>query len=58
VAKAKSGATFNEAIYTTEAGFNVAAAEAKNSSAEERPVHGGMRQPAVENYAARKTLRR
>ncbi len=27
VAKAKSGATFNEAIYTTQTGFNVAAAE-------------------------------
>src|SRR5581483_2426165 len=32
VAKAKSGTTFNEAIYTTQTGFNVAAAEAKNKS--------------------------
>ncbi len=38
VAKAKSGSTFDEAIYTTQAGFDVAAAEARNSSAGERPV--------------------
>jgi len=38
VAKAKSGSTFNEAIYTTQMGFNVAAAEGKNSSSGERPV--------------------
>lgn len=38
VAKANSGSTFNQAIYTTQAGFSVAAAEAKNSSAGERPV--------------------
>jgi hypothetical protein len=58
VAKAKSGATFNQAIYTTQAGFNVAAAEAKNNSAGERPVEGAVRQPAAQNYAARKTVRR
>jgi len=38
VAKAKSGTTFDEAIYTTKAGFDVAAATATNSSAGERPV--------------------
>jgi hypothetical protein len=38
VAKAKSGLTFDEAIYTTQAGFDVAAAEARNSSAGEKPV--------------------
>jgi hypothetical protein len=38
VAKAKSGTTFDEAIYTTEAGFDVAAAQGRVSSAGERPV--------------------
>jgi hypothetical protein len=38
VAKAKSGATFDEAIYTTQSGFNVAAAQGRNSSAGERAV--------------------
>ena len=38
VAKAKSGSTFDEAIYTTQSGFDVAAAPAINSSAGEHPV--------------------
>jgi hypothetical protein len=38
VAKAKSGSTFDEAIYTTQNGFDVAAAQAVNSSAGERPI--------------------
>jgi hypothetical protein len=38
VAKAKSGSTFDEAIYTTQAGFDVVAAVGHNSSAGERPV--------------------
>jgi hypothetical protein len=38
VAKAKSGATFDEAIYTTKAGFDVAAAQGRVSSAGERRV--------------------
>jgi hypothetical protein len=38
VAKAKSGSTFDEAIYTNQAGFDVAAAQAHNSSAGEQPV--------------------
>jgi len=38
VAKAKSGATFDEAIYTTQSGFNVASAPAANSSAGEQPI--------------------
>jgi hypothetical protein len=37
-AKAKSGSTFDEAIYTTQSGFDVAAAPAVNSSAGEQPV--------------------
>jgi len=38
VAKQNSGSTFDEAIYTTQAGFDVAAAQARNSSAGEQPV--------------------
>ena len=38
VAKAKSGSTFDEAIYTTQAGFDVMAAQGHNSSAGERRV--------------------
>jgi len=38
VAKANSGATFDEAIYTTQTGLDVAAAEGSFSSAGERPV--------------------
>jgi hypothetical protein len=38
VAKAKSGVTFDEAIYTTQSGFDVASAPAANSSAGERAV--------------------
>lgn len=38
MAKANSGATFDEAIYTTQAGFDVASALERNSSAAERPV--------------------
>jgi hypothetical protein len=57
VAKAKSASTFNEAIYTTQAGFNVAAAEAKNSSAGERPVVGTTR-AASGNYTKMRRVRR
>jgi len=38
VAKAKSGTTFDQAIYTTQAGFDVAAAQGRFSAAGERPV--------------------
>jgi hypothetical protein len=38
VAKAKSGITFDQAIYTTKAGLDIAAATARNSSAGEKPV--------------------
>ena len=38
VAKAKSGSTFDEAIYTTQSGFDVAAAGGINSSAGEQPI--------------------
>ena len=58
VAKAKSGATFNEAIYTTQAGFNVAVAKAKNSSAGETAVMSVVAGAATRNSAARKRLRR
>jgi hypothetical protein len=37
VAKAKSGSTFDEAIYTTQSGFDVAAS-VMNSSAGEQPI--------------------
>ena len=57
VAKAKSGSTFNEAIYTTQAGFNVAAAEAKNSSAGERPVISAVGRATGRSYAKRKAKR-
>jgi hypothetical protein len=40
VAKAKSGTTFDEAIYTTRAGLDIATANARNSSAGERPASG------------------
>jgi hypothetical protein len=39
-AKANSGTTFNEAIYTTQSGLDVAAAQERNSSAGERAVAG------------------
>ena len=58
VAKAKSGSTFNEAIYTTQTGFNVAAAQAKNSSAGERPVGSAVGSAAAQTYAVRKRVRR
>ena len=58
VAKAKSGSTFNEAIYTTQMGFNVAAAEGKNSSAGEHPVMSVVVGATARNYAAKKRLRR
>lgn len=58
VAKAKSGATFNQAIYTTQTGFNVAAAEAKNSSAGERPVEGLVSHAVARRNMLQKTVRR
>ena len=58
VASPKSGTTFDEAIYTTQAGFNVAAAEGRNSSAGEHPVISGVAGAAARNYAWRKRLRR
>jgi hypothetical protein len=58
VAKAKSGSTFDEAIYTTQRGFNVAAAEAKNSSAGERPVMSAVGRAIARTSVSRKTARR
>jgi hypothetical protein len=42
VAKAKSGSSFDEAIYTTESGFELAAAPAVNTSAGEQPISRAM----------------
>ena len=58
VAKAKSGSTINEAIYTTLTGFNVAAAQAKSSSAGERVVVSAVGGAAAQNYGVRKRVRR
>ena len=58
VAKAKSGSTFNEAIYTTQMGFNVAAAEAKNKSKEDRPVESAVSQASKRRNISKITLRR
>ncbi len=49
VAKAKSGATFDQAIYTTRSGMDVLAAQGRNSSAGERPV--GTEKPSVPRSA-------
>lgn len=57
VAKAASGTTFNEAIYTTQIGFNVAAARAKNSSAGERPVDTASVSDTRRNYTRNKIRR-
>jgi hypothetical protein len=51
VAKANSGTTFDEAIYTTQAGFDVAAAQGRFSSAGERPVAAAKPHPS---FTARK----
>jgi hypothetical protein len=58
VAKAKSGSLFNEAIYTTQTGFNVAAAQAKNNSVGERPVMSVAGGVAGRSYTTRKQVRR
>jgi hypothetical protein len=58
VAKAKSGSTFNEAIYTTQMGFNVAAAEAKNSSLADRPVKNALDHAVSRRSISSKTRRR
>ena len=42
MAKAKSGTTFDEAIYTTQAGFDVARARASAQSESSRPVNSGQ----------------
>jgi hypothetical protein len=58
VAKPKSGSTFNEAIYTTQMGFNVAAEAGKNSSGGERPLVKAVHRDADRSYAMRKRVRR
>jgi hypothetical protein len=45
VARAKSGSVFDEAIYTTQAGFDVQATQARNSSAGERPLRNEPGRP-------------
>jgi hypothetical protein len=52
VAKAKSGSTFDEAIYTTQSGFDVAAAPAIKSSAGEQP----MSDSAISHTPARSSV--
>jgi len=49
VAKPNSGTTFDQAIYTTQAGMDVMAAQGRNSSLGERPV------ATAKPSAARKT---
>jgi len=41
VAKAKSGTAFDQAIYTTQAGMDLLAAQGRNSSAGEKPIFSG-----------------
>ena len=57
VAKANSGTTFDEAIYTTQSGFDVASAEAKNSSAGERPVATANTHAPTGSYGRARALR-
>jgi hypothetical protein len=58
VAKPNSGATFNEAIYTTQAGFNVVAATSKNRSAGERPVESAISHARARESISEKAVRR
>jgi hypothetical protein len=58
VAKAKSGSTLNEAIYTTQMGFNVAAAQARNSSAGESPAEISTAHAVAHSNIVRNTVRR
>jgi len=59
VAKAKSGSTFDEAIYTTQSGFDAAAAAATSSSAGEQPVSRAMTsQSPAQSIGISKLLRR
>jgi hypothetical protein len=57
VAKPKSGSTFNETIYTTQMGFNVAAAEGKNNSAGDRPIASAMSHSFARGNISRKRVR-
>jgi hypothetical protein len=57
VAKAKSGTTFDQAIYTTQAGLDLAAAQVRNSSAGEKPAVNAGHTPAG-SYKFRHTIRR
>jgi hypothetical protein len=49
VAKANSGATFDEAIYTTQAGFDVSAAQSRSSSAGDKAVFKGHTPAVIAN---------
>ena len=53
VAKAKSGTAFDQAIYTTKAGFDVAAAQGRFSSAGERPVAAAKSRPNLSRRVRR-----
>ena len=52
VAKAKRGSTFDQAIYTTKAGFDVAASQGLFSSVDERPAvaHGDSSRSPTRSY--------
>ena len=54
VANAKSGSTFDEAIYTTQSGFNVAAAPAVSSSTGEKLVARAQPRLRVQSPKARR----
>jgi hypothetical protein len=59
VAKAKSGSSFDQAIYTTQSGFDVAAAPAAKSSTGEQPVATvATNHSPAQNSATRKPVRR
>jgi len=53
VAKAKSGTAFDQAIYTTKAGFDVAAAQGRFSSAGERLVAAAKSRPNLSRRVRR-----
>lgn len=58
VAKAKSGSKFDEAIYTTQSGFNVAAARAENRLSVEKPIESAVSHAVSRRNISAKTVRR
>jgi hypothetical protein len=57
VAKAKSGSTFDEAIYTTQSGMDLSAAKGRNSSAGEPPASSSTSSHAPASSARSRTRR-